>query len=267
MATALTFVITAVGTLAAGLGQPTAARGLLLTIWAIVALSLGGDLDEAVRLSVAYFVGGLMATGVIWLQTRGPSEASLEEEVGAASRRLEDIVRSPLGWFALLRGAAVALALAIGAILFPAHPVWGAATVLVVMRPTAGEAVAMGVLRTAGTFVGIVVAETVLALSDSGDGALLVGFLAASFGAAAFGRVNYAVMVGCLSAILVFVSELVAGAGDSAAVDRLIETVFGAGIAFVALALGRWLLIRQAAAGEGEMPARPATTETHDVPG
>ena len=38
------------------------------------------------------------------------------------------LVRSPLGWFSLLRAAATTLALALGILLFEAHPIWAALT-------------------------------------------------------------------------------------------------------------------------------------------
>lgn len=266
MATLLTFVVTAAGTLAAGLGSTAATRGLLLSIWAIVALSFGGDVDRAVELTVAYLIGGFIAAVVIWLRTRALPEPSLEEEVEVASQRLEHILRSPLGWFALLRATAVALAMAIGATFFPAHPIWAAVTVIVVMRPKAGEAVAVGVLRTVGTLAGVIVAEAMLSLSSE-DAVLLVGFLAAGFGMAAFGRVNYAIMAGCMTALLVFVSELVAGAGESAAVERLLETVLGAGIAFGALAIGAWILARRQEADSSGSTSEPTLTATDEVPG
>jgi hypothetical protein len=266
-ATLLTFAVTGAGTLAAGLGHSAAIRGLLLSIWAIVALGFGGDVDAAARLTFAYVVGGLIAAAIVWLRTRAVEEPSLEERVEVASRRVEHILRSPLGWFALLRAAAVALAMASGALLFPAHPIWAALTVVVVMRPTAGESVPIGVLRTIGTLVGVIVAEVALALSGGEDVVILIGSLAAGFGAAALGRVNYAVTVGCLTALLVLASELVGASGRSAAVDRLAETILGAIIAFGAMAIGRRLLARQAAAGGVDPAIGRLSGQEDEVPG
>jgi uncharacterized membrane protein YgaE (UPF0421/DUF939 family) len=267
MATLLTFVVTAAGTLAAGFGGAAAIQGLLLSVWAIVALSFGGDADRAAELTLAYLVGGLIAAVVILIPTRALPEPSLEEEAAVASQRLEHILRSPLGWFALLRATAVALAMAIGAIAFPAHPVWAAITVVVVMRPKAGETVAMGVLRTVGTLAGVVAAEVMLAFSSGEDVVLLIGFLVAGFGMAALGRVNYAILVGFLTALLVLASELVGGGGDSAAVDRLLQTILGAAIAFGAMALGRWVLTRQREADPTGSGSEPVSGEADDVAG
>jgi hypothetical protein len=265
MAAILTFVVAAAGTLAAGLGHSAATRGLLLTIWAIVALSFGGDVDVAVELTFAYVAGGLIAAAVVWLRARADAGPSMAEQV--ETRRFEHILRSPLGWFAVLRATAAALAMASGAVLFPAHPIWAALTVVVVMRPKAGESVAIGVLRTIGTLAGVVVAEVVLALSGGEDVVILLGSLAAGFGAAALGRVNYAVSVGCLTALLVLASELVSASGQSAAVDRLAETILGAIIAFGAMAIGRWFLAREKAAGEADPAIGRLSEQEDEVPG
>jgi hypothetical protein len=267
----LTFVVTAIGTLVAGYGPSAAVRGLLLAVWAVVALSLGGELDLAisltVSLTVAFAVGGLIAALIIWLRSRAVPEPSLEDQVEVASQSLGQLVRSPLGWFSLLRAAATTLALALGIVLFDAHPIWAALTVLIVMRPKAGETVVVGVLRTVGTLVGIIAAEAVLLVAGTGDAVLLLGFLVAGFGMGALAKVNYAVMVAFLTALLVFASELLAGAGESAAVDRLLATIMGAVIAFAAIGIGRWIMTRGssvdpttgAAAGPDEQPG--------DVPG
>lgn len=267
LALLLTFVVTAIGTLVAGYGPSAAVRGLLLAVWAVVALSLGGEVDLAISLTVAFAVGGSIAALIIWLRSRALPEPSLEDQVEVASQSLDQLVRSPLGWFSLLRAAATTLALALGIVLFEAHPIWAALTVLIVMRPKAGETVVVGVLRTVGTLIGIIAAEAVLIVSGTGDAVLLLGFLVAGFGMGAFAKVNYAVMVAFLTALLVFASELLAGAGESAAVDRLLATATGAVIAFAAIGVGRLIMTRgtsmdQTVAG----PDGPAK-QAGDVPG
>jgi uncharacterized membrane protein YccC len=263
----LTFVVTAIGTLVAGYGPSAAVRGLLLAVWAVVALSLGGELDLAISLTVAFAVGGLIAALIIWLRSRAVPEPSLEDQVEVASQSLGQLVRSPLGWFSLLRAAATTLALALGIVLFDAHPIWAALTVLIVMRPKAGETVVVGVLRTVGTLVGIIAAEAVLLVAGTGDAVLLLGFLVAGFGMGALAKVNYAVMVAFLTALLVFASELLAGAGESAAVDRLLATIMGAVIAFAAIGIGRWIMTRGSSVDPTTGAAAGPDEQTGDVPG
>ena len=121
-----------------------------------MALSFGGDTESAIELAVAFSVGGVIAAAIIWLRTRALPEPSIEVKAKAATRTLGDLARSPLGWFSLLRASAAALAMALGAVLFPDHAIWAALTVLLVMKPKAGETVAAGVLRTLGTLAGVV---------------------------------------------------------------------------------------------------------------
>ena len=61
----LTFVVVALATLAAGLGAAHALRGMLLAVWAVVAISLAGETETAVQLAVAFAGGGLIAAGII----------------------------------------------------------------------------------------------------------------------------------------------------------------------------------------------------------
>lgn len=264
----LTFAVTVIGTLVAGVGAAAATRGLLLSIWAVVALSLGGELEAAVNLTIAFAAGGIIAAAIIWLRTRAMAEPPIADEEEAVASSLGQLLRSPLGWFALLRASAVTLAMALGIAFFPAHPTWAAITVIIVMRPKAGETIAVGVLRTLGTVLGLVAAALALFIFGHTDAVLFVGFLVAGFGMAALAKVNYAIMVACLTALLVFATELVSGTGESAAVDRLLGTIAGAAIAFVAIGIGRWILARQggvstAVVGVGDGAAQPGD----EVPG
>ncbi len=263
----LTFVVTALGTLVAGYGHAAAIRGLLLAVWAVVALSLGGELDLAISLTVAFAVGGLIAALIIWLGARALPEPPMEEEVEDASQAFVELLRSPLGWFSLLRAAAVTLALALGIAFFPAHPIWGALTVLIVLRPKAGETVAVGVLRTVGTLLGIIAAEGVLVIAGSDEPVLFLGIVVAGFGMGAFMKVNYAVMVAFLTALLVFASELLADAGQRAAIDRLLATIMGAVLAFIALGIGRWIMTRRARPSQAAAKSDAPPRQTDDVPG
>jgi len=263
VATLLTFVVTGVATLVSGFGPGAAVRGLLLSIWAIVALTFGGDTESAVQLAVAFALGGVIAAGIIWLRDRALPEPSAEVEVKAATRTLGDLARSPLGWFSLLRASAAALAMALGALLFPEHAIWAALTVMLVMKPKAGEAVAAGVLRTLGTLAGVVAAEVVLDISNGQDAVIIIGFLIAAFGMAAFKKVNYAIFVLFLTALLVLSQALIGESADTAATDRLLATIIGAVIAFIGIGVGRWALARSTEDGGGAPD--PTTDELGDM--
>ncbi len=257
----LTFVVVLLATLAAGYGPAMALRGMLLSVWAVVAISLAGEEETAIQLAIAFAGGGAIAAGIIWFRTRALPEPSLEEDVEQTARTLEQIVRSPLGWFALLRAAAVGLALWLGATIFHAHPIWAALTVILVMRPKAGETVGAGLLRTSGTLLGVLVAEALIAISGGDRTVVLVGFMVAGFGMAALQKVNYAVFVACLTALLVLSDQLARGTGEATAIDRLFATMLGAGIASVAIAAGRFIMGRPVVGTRME-PALPGEDPT-----
>lgn len=112
------------------------------------------------------------------------------------------------------------------------------------MKPRAGQAIAAGLLRTVGTVLGVIVAEVLIALSGGDQTAAFVGFVLAALAMAALQRVNYAIFVACLTALLVLAEQLATGTGEATATDRLLATLLGAAIAFVAIGLGRLLVGR-----------------------
>ena len=251
----LTFVVVLLATLAAGLGQAMVLRGMLLSVWAVVAISLAGEPEDAFRLAVAFAGGGLIAAAIIWLRTRTLPEPSLETEAVQTARSLEEVVRSPLGWFALLRAAAAGIALWLGTMLFPDHSIWAALTVILVMKPRAGETIAAGLLRTLGTVLGVIVAEAFIALSGGDQAVTLIGFMLAAFAMTALQKVNYAVFVACLTALLVLADQLATGTGEATATDRLMATLLGAAFAFIAIGIGRLVMRRSLTGGDPALSA------------
>ena len=263
VAALLTFAVVLLATVAAGFGQAMAVRGMLLSVWAVVAIGLAEEPETAMQMAIAYFGGGLIAAAIIYVRTRALPEPSLEAEAEEAARSFGQVLRSPLTAFALLRAVAAGSATWAGASLFPEHAIWAALTVILVMKPRAGETVATGVLRTGGTVIGVLAAEALILASDGEPVILLIGFLLAAFGMAALQKVNYAVFVACLTALLVLSDQLAAGTGEATAADRLLATLLGAAIAFGAIGVGRVLLGRPAVAAE---PVQPAE-DTDPTPG
>jgi hypothetical protein len=255
VAALLTFVVVALATLAAGFGPANVVRGMLLSVWAVVAVSMAGDTDTALQMAVAFAGGGLIAAGIIWLRTRALPEPSIEAEAKGAAHTIGETIRSPLGWFALLRATAAGLAMWLGAVLFPEHAIWAALTVILVMKPKAGETLASGLLRTIGTVAGVVVAEVVILISGGEAIVMAIGFMLFAFGMAALHKVNYAIFVACLTGVLVLSDQLASGTGESTASDRLLATLLGAAIAFIGIGLGRMLLGRPVVGGEADTPA------------
>jgi hypothetical protein len=255
VAALLTFVIVALATLAAGFGSGNVVRGMLLSVWAVVAIGMAGEAEAATQMAIAFAGGGLIAAVVLWLQTRARPEPPMEAETTAAAHTAQGVIRSPLGWFALLRATAAGLALLLGGVLFPEHASWAALTVILVMKPKAGETVASGLLRTIGTLTGVIVAEAVILISGGEAIAVTIGFMIFAFGMAALHKVNYAVFVACLTGVLVLSDQLASGTGESTATDRLLATLLGAAIAFIGIAIGRVLLGRPVAGADVDQPA------------
>jgi len=169
----------------------------------------------------------------------------VEAEAEAAAYSLEELIRSPLGWFGLLRAGAVGLATVLGIVQFPDHAIWPALTVLLVMRPKAGEAVEASVLRTVGTLAGVLIAEAVVAVADGSEVVIFAAFMVGAFAMVALKKVDYAVFVLFLTAVIVLSETLLGESAESAATQRLIATVLGAGIAFIGIGLGHVILQRQ----------------------
>jgi hypothetical protein len=235
----LTVVVTGAATHSAAHGEKDATRGLLLTLWAVIGISIGGSQDSALQLALAFAVGGAIASVVIWLHSRGTPGASVESDAQAAERSLAAVIRSPLGAFSLLRASAVGIALLLGAYLFPVHPIWAALTVILVMRPRAGDTLSVGLLRVIGTMLGVLFAELVFGLAAGSSIIVLGGFLVAGFAMLAFKQVNYALFVLFLTAILVLSQELGGASAQTVAIDRLLATALGAVIAVIGIGIGR----------------------------
>ena len=248
VATLLTFVIAGVGTLAAGFGSGAATKGLLLSLWAVVALSFSGDADSGLQVAGAYLVGGLVAAAILWGQSRVRSAEAAPVGQPDSVPTIAEVVRSRLGLFALVRATAVGLATFLGIELFPDHAIWPALTVLLVLRPKVGETLEKGVLRTVGTLVGVVVAGAVVALADGSDALVIVAFLVSAFAMTALKDVNYWVFVLFLTAVLVLMQELLGADANAAGADRLLATLLGSGIAFVGLGIGL-LIVRRPTSG------------------
>ena len=110
------------------------------------------------------------------------------------------------------------------------------------MRPKVGEAVEAGVLRTIGTVGGALIAAAVLALADRSEVVISAAFMVGAFATVALKKVNCAVFVLFLTAVIVLTEALLGEDAEAAGVERLVATVLGALIAFLGIGLGRAIL-------------------------
>ena len=96
---------------------------------------------------------------------------------------------------------------------------------------------------------------------------MLIGFLLAALGMAALQKVNYAVFVACLTALLVLADQLARGTGEATATDRLLATLLGAAIAFIGIGIGPALLGRPVVSAEPDSPDEPTAEHEDQTPG
>ena len=229
--------ITALGTLTSAFGRAVAVRGLILSLWAVIVLSFAGLDEPAFALAGSFLVGGLVATAILWITARNAPGEAAETEV--VSRSLDKLVHSPLAAYALVRAAAVGVAIVLGVTWFPQHPIWPALTVLLVMRPKLGEAVETGVLRTVGTLGGVLLAEAVVLIAGDRELIILAAFALSAFAMAALHKANYVLFVLFVTVLIILAGALLGGDVDTAATQRIAATILGAIIALVGIAVER----------------------------
>ena len=247
-----------VGTIATVGGPSSAQAGLLLTLWALLALVLGGEGVDPWRVSVAFAVGGGIAIGITALRFRmaivdtADDAGSLEAGGGAVpSRRrvMKEAVVGPIGRFALVRTAAVAAGVVLGYWWFPAYPLWVAITVIVVLQPSVDRSTTVAAQRVIGTALGVAVAVTVAQAIPRGDLAAVVALLVSGLLMLAFMGANYILFAAFLTAVVVFGEHLALGDFAEAGWERLLATAVGALIAVAAIAVR--------ATGEDGAPGTP----------
>jgi len=230
-------VIVYLATVAAALGKSIAVRGLLLAIWAVLALSLSGSVDRPVELSLAFLIGGLLAGVVVWAYGLvRPTEESGEGRPPPISTLIDELA-TPHGRFAVIRGLSAGLATYVGILLFPDFPIWAVIAVLVILQEQREATIQIGLLRTAGTVLGVIVASATLLAIGGSYPLVVAAFLTSGFAMMALQKVNYAVFTLFLTAMLVFALHVTGDDALAGGVARLLATLVGVGIAFVAILL------------------------------
>ena len=231
----LVAVVVFLATLAAALGKSAAVRGLLLAVWVVLALALSGSVETPAKLSLAFAIGGVLAGGALWVygmfRPGDPSEVDRQPLIATLFAQL----RTPLGEFAVIRGVATGLATYAGVLLFPDFPIWAVIAVLVILREERATTLQIGVLRMAGTLLGVVFASAVLLVVGGNEVAVIFSFLASGFGMIALRKVNYAVFTLFLTAMLVLALHVTGDDAIYGGVSRLLATLVGAAIAFAAI--------------------------------
>jgi len=151
-------IVTYLTTLGAAYGPATARRGMYLTLWALFSLLLGSADTSALAAGLAFLVGGAIAIATTALRLALQGNGSADDPAPTSGIRLTDVVRGRLGVLSGFRAAAVSIAVLLGFWWFPAYPLWVAITVIVIIRPSAGQTFEVAVQRTLGTAIGAAIA-------------------------------------------------------------------------------------------------------------
>jgi hypothetical protein len=233
----------AAASLHAGRSRRAGVRGLIAVLWIIIALTLSATGVGALAYSVAFLIGAAAGAGVALLRA-GKAEAQdgadddIEgEEIGDDSATLRTLLTGPLGAFAALRGGGLAVAVLVGFTWFPSHPAWVAITAVLVMRPPTRQTLVVGVQRSLGTGVGVVVAVALAGVVGENTPGLVLLLLASAFGMMAVREVNYALFAMLVTSLVVYTQRILGADAAESGRDRFVETILGVAIAFVVLAL------------------------------
>jgi hypothetical protein len=249
----LVALVGVVGTLHSGRSRRAGVRGLIATIWIILALTLYDTDVGALAYSVAFAIGGAVGAGVAVAKARrGAAEGTGDDDVeagasGAPLPTLEALLRSPLGPFAILRGIGLGVGAWLGFTYFPEHPAWLAISALIVMRPPTHQALVVGLQRSLGTGVGVVIAVALAGVVGENQPALVILFLASAFLMMAVREVNYALFAIFVTTLVVYLQRILGGDAAESGSDRLVETILGVAIALAVLWLTETIARRRSA--------------------
>jgi hypothetical protein len=242
-AVAATIVITLItlgATLLALWGKRYATMGVFGVLWAVLALTLGTAPQLAANMALAFALGGSVALVAMWIASLIPAndipeetDETTDEQSGPVSP--EGPARASIIRFAIVRAIAVGACVFIGYELFPNYPAWAALTFVLVVRPPAHQTLVTGVARTIGTVLGVGVAVLITQIDPGNTAIQVAAFVIAGFLMIATNKVNYAVSTLFTTILIVLSQELLQEQVDEAGWTRILATLTGVAIAFLAI--------------------------------
>jgi uncharacterized membrane protein YccC len=138
---------------------------------------------------------------------------------------------------AIRTAACVTVALWLGRTLELSHGYWIPMTVAIVLRADYGATVSYGLLRVAGTVIGLLLTTALVHFLPAAPWAWLATMAVLCAAYRYFGPVHYGVAVAALSGMVVLLLALAGEPPESTMVPRLIATVIGSAMALAAFGL------------------------------
>jgi len=116
------------------------------------------------------------------------------------------------------------------------------------MRPPTRQALVVGLQRSLGTGLGVIIAVVLAGVIGENQPALVILFLASAFLMMAVREVNYALFATFVTALVVYLQRILGADAAESGGDRLAETMLGVVIAFIVLGLTEALARRRSTA-------------------
>ncbi len=196
--------------------------------WASQALL--GQLRSACRITQALNEAEPAGAG----QGRDSTQRSLMVKDTVLTLRASMGTSSESGRHALRLAVVTALAEVIVRLTALPHGYWAVLTILIVLRPDYSSTLYRGLQRAAGTVVGAGLGLLTVQLAHIGLDALLVGIAVSLLAAYAVFTVNYLLYAVFLTDFVVVLLHLLGLPAEATAIDRLIGTGVGTGLALAA---------------------------------
>ena len=263
------FVVTLLGGLAVKYGVHRFVAAYLLNVWFIIALSLPTILSfhlpglyhsglvhaQSWKQALAWLVGSALwiaYTLIMWLVRGRKAEPQPVAEIpGDISPRP---LTRPLIMFAVIRGVAVAIAVAISYGLKLPDADWMPIAAIVAMKPSLQQSALVAEQRVAGTIVGAAVAALVLLVVGNITALEVIVVVLVAL-AASIRTMSYTFYTAAIAAAVLIGADVPDPSNLTHEGRRILFTLAGVGIAIIVLLLAGLLAKRT---GKAASPAPPA---------